>query len=246
MRSPYAAPMRSSTLSPVVVAVLAVSAIFPSGLQSEVAAATARDDTPEAETVLATAPISEVTLYQGRAMISRTEKSPAREGLFEIRFERLPPALDASSLQATVRSDRGGAKLLDVRFEETVTQADVTNNPELKEAITRLETARRLGESLAMKLAAINDRYTLLNSIRQKTATESAKDFGSKDLDPDALGKQIAFLDSTQAQLIADRVDLDNAVRGNNDEINALSAKVNALGGQTKVERTAIVSVGQS
>jgi uncharacterized protein (TIGR02231 family) len=238
-------------LSPLVVAVLAASTVLAPASQSVGAAAAAasagaRDDTPEAETILATAPISEVTLYQGRAMISRTEKSPAREGLFEIRFERLPPALDASSLQATVRSDRGGAKLLDVRFEETVTQADVTNNPELKEAITRLETARRLGESLAMKLAAINDRYTLLNSIRQKTATESAKDFGSKDLDPEALGKQIAFLDSTQAQLIADRVDLDNAVRSNNDEINALSAKVNALGGQTKVERTAVVSVGQS
>ena len=121
-------------LSPLVVAVLAASTVLAPASQSVGAAAAAasagaRDDTPEAETILATAPISEVTLYQGRAMISRTEKSPAREGLFEIRFERLPPALDASSLQATVRSDRGGAKLLDVRFEETVTQADVTNKP---------------------------------------------------------------------------------------------------------------------
>ena len=199
-----------------------------------------------AEVVAANAGVSEVTLYQGRAMVSRTAQSPAREGLFEIRFEQLPPALDPSSLQATVRSDRGGAKLLDVRFEETVTPTDVTNNPELRDAIDRLEAARRLMESLNMKLSAINDRYTLLNSIRQKTATESAKDFGSKDLDPEALAKQIAFLDAAQAQLIADRADLDNAIRANNDETKALTAKVNALGGQTKVERTAVVSVGQS
>ncbi|MFZ4750904.1 MAG: DUF4139 domain-containing protein, partial [Phycisphaerales bacterium] len=91
-----------------------------------------------------------------------------------------------------------------------------------------------------------NDRYTLLNSIRQKTATESAKDFGSKSLDPEALAKQIAFLDATQAQLIADRVKLDAELRSNTDAINALQAKVNALGGQTKIERTAIVTVGQS
>lgn len=219
---------------------IALSASFPTAVAAQDA------DELTAEVVTASAGVSEVTLYQGRAMVSRTAKSPAREGLFEIRFERLPPALDASSLQATVRSDRGGAKLLDVRFEETVTPTDVTNNPELRDALDRLEAARRLMESLNMKLSAINDRYTLLNSIRQKTATESAKDFGSKDLDPEALAKQIAFLDAAQAQLIADRADLDNAIRANNDETKALTAKVNALGGQTKVERTAVVSVGQS
>ena len=144
-----------------------------------------------AESVRATAPISEVTLYQGRAMIARTEASPAREGLFEMRFEKLPATIDPSTLQATVTSDRGGAKLLDVRYEEKVTQSDTSNNPELREAIAALEAAKRVGELNAMKMAAINDRYALLNAIRTKTATESAKDFGSKSLDPEALAKQI-------------------------------------------------------
>ncbi len=205
-----------------------------------------RDEEPVAESITVTAPIEEVTLYQGRAMISRIARSPAGEGLFELRFERLPLSLDPESLQATVRSARGGAKLLDVRFEESFTTSDVTNNPELRDAIAALEAARREGEALAMKMAAINDRYTLLNAIRQKTATESAKDFGSKDLDPEALARQIAFIDSTQAQLIADRIALDADTRANTDELNALTAKVKALGGQTKFERTAVVSVGQS
>ena len=229
-----------------VAAVLAAPISIASSATIPAAIAAQEADDLVAEVVAANAGVSEVTLYQGRAMVSRTAQSPAREGLFEIRFEQLPPALDPSSLQATVRSDRGGAKLLDVRFEETVTPTDVTNNPELRAALDKLELARRLMESLNMKLSAINDRYTLLNSIRQKTATESAKDFGSKDLDPEALAKQIAFLDAAQAQLIADRADLDNAIRANNDETKALTAKVNALGGQTKVERTAVVSVGQS
>ncbi|MFZ4751676.1 MAG: DUF4140 domain-containing protein, partial [Phycisphaerales bacterium] len=125
-----------------------------------------------AERVAADAAIREVTLYQGRAMVSRTADSPAREGLFELRFEQLPAALDPATLQATVTSARGGAKLLDVRYEETVTPSDVTNNPELRAAIERLEAARRESEALAMRMAAVNDRYTLLNSIRQKTATE--------------------------------------------------------------------------
>ena len=199
-----------------------------------------------AESVRATAPISEVTLYQGRAMIARTEASPAREGLFEMRFEKLPATIDPSTLQATVTSDRGGAKLLDVRYEEKVTQSDTSNNPELREAIAALEAAKRVGELNAMKMAAINDRYALLNAIRTKTATESAKDFGSKSLDPEALAKQIGFIDSAQAQLIGDRVALDTQVRSSTDAFNALQAKVDALGGQSKIERTAVVTVGQS
>ena len=110
-------------------------------------ARSAQDDTLVAESVAASAPISEVTLYQGRAMVARTAQSPAREGLFELRFENLPTTLDASTLQATVASDRGGAKLLDVRYEEKVTPSDVTTNPELKKAIGQLETLKQIGRA---------------------------------------------------------------------------------------------------
>jgi uncharacterized protein (TIGR02231 family) len=233
--------MRHFTLRTALVVTSTFIAIAPS-----LHAHPAQDAVLVAESVTANSAIREVTLYQGRAMVSRAAQSPAREGMFEIRFDGLPSTLDSASLQATVASDRGGAKLLDVRYEEKVTRADVTNNPELKEAIAKLEAAKRLGETLAMQMAAINDRYTLLNAVRQKTATESAKDFGSKSLDPDALGKQIAFLDAAQAQLIADRAKLDGEIRTNTDDRNALQAKVNGLGGQSKVERTAIVTVGQS
>ncbi len=205
-----------------------------------------QDDVLVAESVATDAPIGEVTLYQGRAMISRNAASPNREGLFELRFENLPPTLDASTLQATVTSAQGGAKLLDVRYEEVVTPTDTSNNAELREAIVKLEVARHRAEELVMQMAAITDRYTLITSMRTKTATESAKDFGSKSLDPEALAKQMAFLDSAQAQLIADRVKREAEVRANTDELNALQAQVNALGGQSKVERTAIVTVGQS
>lgn len=236
--------MRHATLASVATAALVASTLL-CGAPS-VLARPMQDDALVAEQVVASSAIREVTLYQGRAMVSRVAQSPAREGMFELRFEGLPAALDAASLQATVTSDRGGAKLLDIRFDEKVTRTDVTNNPELKKAIADLEDSKRRGEVLAMQMAAINDRYTLLNSIRQKTATESAKDFGSKALDPDALGKQVAFLDTAQAQLIADRAKLDGEIRTNADDRNALQAKVNALGGQSKVERTAIVTVGQA
>ena len=189
------------------------------------------------------APIRAVTLYRGRAMVSRVAPIPAEEGLFELRFEGLPASIDPESLQAAVS---GGARLLDVRFETTVLASDASTNPALREAIQRLEAARRASERHGMEMAAIGNRHAFLEAIRAKTATETAKEVGTKALDPEALARQIAFIDSAQAQLIADRVKLDELVRTNTDEVRALEAEVQALGGATKVERTAIVSVGNA
>jgi hypothetical protein len=200
-------------------------------------------DEVAAKSITVEAPIRAVTLYRGRAMVSRVAAVPAEEGLFELRFEGLPASIDAESLQAAVS---GGARLLDVRFETTVLASDASTNPALREAIRRLEAARRASERLGMEMTAIGNRHAFLEAIRAKTATETAKEVGTKALDPEALARQIAFIDSAQAQLIADRVKLDDLVRTNTDEIRALEAEVQSLGGATKVERTAIVSVGNA
>ena len=133
--------MRHSTLRSALVVATTFIALAPS-MHARTGHVSVQDDPLVAESVVTSAPISEVTLYPGRAMVSRAAASPAREGLFELRFENLPQAIDASTLQATVASARGGAKLLDVRYEEKVTQSDVSNNPELKQAIAEyLKTA---------------------------------------------------------------------------------------------------------
>ncbi len=204
------------------------------------------DEVPVTETVIAERLIVEVTLYQGRAMVARTSDAPAREGTMEVRFEGLPATLEPDSLQATVLAPQGGAKLLDVRYEEKVTAATVTNNPELRAAIDALEAATRVAERHGMEMTAITDRHAFLAAIRQKTATETAKELGTRELVPEALRAQIEFLDQEQARLIEDRVKLDAAVRANTAAVNALQAKVQSLGGVTKTERAAVVTVGKS
>ncbi len=201
---------------------------------------------PLSEVVRTSAPIQGVTLYQGRALISRAATAPTREGLFEIRFENLPSSLESDSLQATIAAPQGGAKLLDVRYEEIVTPTNVSNNPHLREAITALDAAKRDSERMAMQMTLINDQYALFNSIAQKTATESAKDFGSKSLDPQALAAQVAFLAKARNDLIDARMQLDAQMRANTLTLAALQDKVSALGGQSTCERTAIVTVGKS
>ena len=201
------------------------------------------DELPAPTVVVADAPVRAVTLYRGQAMVTRAAAAPAAKGVFELRFEGLPPSVDPESLQATVA---GGAKLLDVRFETTVTRSDAATNPVLREAIARLDAARRLAERQGMELAAIANRHAFLEAIRSKTATEAAKEIGTKDLDTKALAQQMEFLDAAQAALIADRVKLDDAVRATADEIRVLESQVQSLGGETKVERVAVVSIGKA
>lgn len=203
-------------------------------------------DAPVAQLLVAAAPIGEVTLYQGRAMISRTADAPEAQGLFELRFEGLPPSLEPDSLQATVLAPNSDCRLLDVRYEQRVSTIDVTNNPELKQAIADLNATKRESELLEMRAALITDQNALLNSIASKTATENAKDFGSKALDPTALAAQVSYLASAREALIAQRTEVDARRRDNADRANALQAIVQALGGRTKIERTAVVAIGRS
>lgn len=216
------------------------------GLAAFAASARADDETPAPESFEAASTLAEVSLYQGRAMITRVALVPEREGLFEMRFAGLPASIDAGSLQATVSAPHGGAKLLDVRFEAVAMPNDVSTNPQLRQAIEDLEAAKRKRTMLALESKRIDDQGLLLSAIASKTATESAKDFGSKALDTAALAAQVEFLNKQRKTLVEERFANEQAVRETDHESAALDAKVKALGGETRVERTAIVTIGKS
>ena len=227
-------------------ALTAIVFAFSSPMFTAPTLASPLQEAPVAQVLVAAAPIGAVTLYQGRAMIERTADAPEEKGLFELRFEGLPSAIEPDSLQATVVAPNGDCKLLDVRYEERVTALDASNNPELLQAITELNAAQRASELIELRAALISDQNVLLNSIASKTATESAKDFGSKALDPAALAQQVAFLEQARNQLIDQRTALDAQRRENSARATALQAKVHALGGRTKTERCAVVAIGRS
>ncbi len=203
-------------------------------------------DAPKAEAFDAAWTIQEVSLYQGRAMVSRVAAAPEREGLFEMRFANLPAAVDADSLQGVVVAARGGARLLDVRYETTTTPNDVSTNPDLKRAIDELQAATRHREAMGLQSQRLNDQNSLLNAIAAKTATESAKDFGSKSLDPTALAAQVEYISKARQGLITERLALDEETRKAERAIEVLNAKVQALGGKSRVERNAIVTIGKA
>jgi hypothetical protein len=223
--------------------------VLVSGLLSVVSPAIAAPQvaSPElaaalAPTVLTVdAPIDAVTLYSDAAQVTRRIELPAGVGTFELRVSGMPSILE-EYMSARVE----GARLLDVRYESVVTAIDASTNPELRETLAQLEAARRTSELLALRLAKLNDQNALLNAIAQKTATESAREFGSKSLDPEALARQVAFLDEAREKLIGERMRLNAEERENKAQIAALEARAKAIGGRSRTERTAVVTVGKS
>ena len=201
--------------------------------QAELAAATE---------VAVDAPITAVTLYRGRAMVTRTGVLPDGQGSFEVRISGLPASIESGSLSARVT----GAKVLDVRYSETLLETDAATSTDLRGATKALEEARRTAAKQEMQSRMINEQSDLLNAISAKTAAEVGKDFGSKNLDPAALSAQIKFLSQSREEIITQRLALDTARAATNDQIKSLEAKIRALGGRTKTAREAIVTVGKS
>ncbi len=230
------------TLSTTVACGILLSVAFCEGTMSSRALAQSDSTLPDATQLTLIAPMSAVTLYTERAMVTRSCALPNEQGIFEIRIEGLPKSIDGASLSARVE----GGKLIDVRYESVVTAVNAATNPELLEASKLLEESQRLASTQALRMTKISDQNALLNAIASKTATETAKDFGSASLDPVALAKQVMYLDEARERLITARIELEAQAKTTSDLVYALTAKVKALGGQSKVARNAVVSVGKS
>jgi len=188
------------------------------------------------------APITAVTLYRGRAMVTRTCALPDGQGGFEVRIAGLPASIDAASLSARVV----GAKVLDVRYSETLLETDAATSTDLRDATKALGEARSTERRQETQLRNINEAYDLLNAISAKTAAESGRDLGSKNLDPAALAQQLKFLADAREEIANKRLALEAARTATSDQIKSLEARIRALGGRKRIAREAIVTVGKS
>ena len=188
------------------------------------------------------APITAVTLYRGRAMVTRTCALPDGQGTFEVRIGGLPPAVDPDSLTARVT----GAKVLDVRYGELALDRDAATAGESKALMQALADARLTQQKLDVRLGLLNDRAGLLAAIASRMAGDAAKDFGSKSLDLEALIAQEKYVADSRATLAEERLGVERDLAAVVDGINSLEARIRALGDRSKVAREAVVTLGKS
>jgi len=183
-------------------------------------------------------PIAEVTVYPGRAGVTRRVAAPETPGLWDLRLGGLPASIDPASLRAAVI----GGKLLDLRYEQRTIATEAATDPELRAAIERLEGLRqaRLETDFAQKV--LDGDGKLLDAIAARIADAAAKEAGGG-LDPARLGEQIEFLGGRRAALAARGLELVRRLRKLDEEIRAAEADVARRGGESRIEREAVATV---
>lgn len=170
--------------------------------------------------------IGAVTVYQDRAVVTRSASSELAAGEHELVLENLPASLQENSLQVSAKST-GQASLLDVKVRDAF-RADATNE--------RVRTLQEQVRKLEGQLAGLDDEAAVLENQRelvlmmQRGATEPSKDSARLTLDElkaiqtlsaDSLGKTLAGL-----RQVAERKEALER------ELSALQSQMNIVRGQ--------------
>jgi uncharacterized protein (TIGR02231 family) len=148
--------------------------------------------------------ITAVTVYQDRAVVTRTATVQLTGGTVELVFANLPQALNEQSLQVSGRGT-AQASILDVSAKQTY--VDYTPDARVKELEDQLK-------ALGKQLRALDDRANLLNTQqamldRMETAlfAPPTKDVPRPDLNQ--FTTSLNFLLEQKGRLVTDRAALD-------------------------------------
>jgi uncharacterized protein (TIGR02231 family) len=189
--------------------------------------------TVEMEPINANASVSGVTLYRGRAAVTRTTELNLEAGGWSVFFRDLPSSATLDSVQASVLGD---AKLVAV---------DTTSFPLAKDNNKLLAVINQEIEYVEEKIAlaqseeqSIKVQITFLETLvlRSSTEKEQIVDLASFEEQLVFIGKQMASLESQKFTNKKLREELTN-------ERNTLIKQRNNLANENRVQRDAIVNI---
>ncbi len=177
--------------------------------------------------------ISAVTLYQGRALVTRSATPSVAPGVWEVHFDDLPESAFRDSLQATVSAP---AKLLDVRFEEERLPARSANDPETLRLAEALKQSLIESGSVQSRVESISASMRLLDAVATRLSDGAAKELGGT-LDPAALLKQIGALAEERERLGNALREAQRSIASLEDAQRQLRERIESLGGEARTRR---------
>lgn len=183
--------------------------------------------------------ISAVTVYQDRAVVTRTATVQLTGGTTELVFANLPQTLNEQSLQVSGQGT-AQASILDVSAKQTY--VDYTPNARVKELEDQLK-------ALGKQMRGLDDRHNLLNSQaitldRMEAALFSppTKDVPRPDLQQSIAS--LAYLSEQKTKIASERATLDEQREELQNKVNTLQNQLNELrGAGTKAFKTVTVRV---
>ena len=151
------------------------------------AAAATQDATPTE--IPASAAIESVTLYPGRASVTRVARPALKPGLWLLRFDDLPPTIQPDTLEARTSSGR----VLAVDFSARAT-ADRSGTPEAKALDAEIKTLEAKVALNADAAAALESERKLIDMVTLRTGNDATQEGGTDKLDLAVLDRQMTWV----------------------------------------------------
>jgi uncharacterized protein (TIGR02231 family) len=170
--------------------------------------------------------ISAVTVYQDRAVVTRTATVQLSGGTAELVFSNLPQALNEQSLQVSGKGT-AQATILDVSAKQTY--VDYTPDTRVKELEDQLK-------GLGKQMRVLDDRQTLINAQSSTLDRMEAALFAppTKDVprpDLNQFTAALAYLSEQKARITTDRAALDEHREELQNKIATVQNQLNELRG---------------
>ena len=138
----------------------------------------------------ASAAIEAVTLYPGRASVTRVSRPPAlKPGLWLLRFDDLPPTIQPDTLEARTSSGR----VLAVDFTARPS-ADRSGTPEAKALDAEIKALEAKVALNADAAAALESERKLIDMVTLRTGNDATKEGGTDKLDLAVLDRQMTWV----------------------------------------------------
>jgi uncharacterized protein (TIGR02231 family) len=170
--------------------------------------------------------ISAVTVYQDRAVVTRTTTAQLAGGTTELVFANLPQTLNEQSLQVTGKGT-AQATILDVSAKQTF--VDFTPNARVKELEDQLRALGKQGRVIDDRANLLNASSATLERMEAALFAPPAKDVPRPDLNQ--FTTSLAYLNEQKAKIATDRAALDEQREELQNKINTVQNQLNELRG---------------
>ena len=169
--------------------------------------------------------VTDVTVYQDRAMVTRSMSEKTTDGVHEMVFKNIPLKASVDSIKAKGFVNRGASlKILDIRIEKVFQQITVTDPDGLKKQIDDERSKITRLNALKKRLSEQRKNLEIFSELVKKTNDDKLKEgtFDVKQWD-EALKLYSAKLEDIDNRYIT----AEDGIKESNEKIRILQLQIN-------------------
>jgi len=192
-----------------------------------------------AEVPTTTGTITEVTVYRGQALVTRTIKADLSQGTSELIVENLPAGIVPESLYAQTS---GNLKILSVRYRERAVREDTRQ--EVKELDEQIEEVKRKQYHAKRDRENANDLWNRFRDLWKLTVDGINVDLNRAVLQSEQIESFTKYLESKSLEWHQKTLDLQDIEADLAKELELLNRKRKDLDtGRSRTEREAVLFI---